>query len=1107
MHTFLVLGDYQLHSVCWNPQASTHKRDVYFQLSTGAPRLADAIKASLEQLENHETASRERLDKTQIYRCYSERSTLLENYSGRIAEPNFKWNTEEFPLSAKATPRLALKSPNRIKPNSGYPQFTSKLLSSLIDGQLIRWPKDLFEVRSEFHKAMIEEIVASELNKIPGGSVYTPNDTWLEKLADLIGNKDNLLDRNKLHKDLISARQSKSFSNFATQIIQELRKLSENALLNEPLRKVPDVVVFSDVWPEQIRQETSLRSLDCSTQADKDAQSKADQEIIVKAWVKEFSARLESKLQDHLTKKTTQAKQTLPKAKQNVSELELTNAAQNLSTLTAVVLGKKEDDVQKLILEESDPESKIYAACVRQTLRRLEFAASTSRENRFPAASPILICCIDSNDIPNLDQSKHTGLSYLNCIYNSKWLRERTLIVFDADRLRKLDAPAGINSGSSWEKTAMDTVDAFQIRENLRPYLDFGFIVVRFGVTGALLITKQPGGEIAVRLFFDKYKTDKSWTDDSGIVLGYTEILVARIVQAITSFCNQRTTNGKSNMVHSDICYAIHNGIRLGLIACQSACHQGIPTDYSELELFANSNGISPDWFATTKGDVSSVSPNVDVPADWISSSLVPHVLDPRWSIVEESCFTNIAEIAFDIAKGGVDKVLNRGFHTQDTLVLAATLNISGIIENWKTTCSKDELLDEVRKKLGRIIQDQQDRFAPRTFFGGSEKAAQAKVDTVVNNALQDKSVRELAEEIAEFINNGDRKKIVEKTQDMLNRVRDYLSREQAFEFAHEEAITYYSAPIVRFGKGDRRITVIDRREVEEISAIQRLIQRYIHTSKTNNRPLSIAVFGPPGSGKSTAVKSIADAHDADIFYEKLEFNLSQLTTVEDLRNAFRKINSSRREQSNEGKLPLVFFDEFDCKFGQTPDAEFGWLKYFLAPMEDGTFGDEIVGPAIFVFAGGTSNSFNAFCPKTNLPTDERWIRFSLAKGPDWVSRLSGHLNIIGIDPTDSDDSLYLIRRAILIREFLRRNGSIDKNDVAMVDDPKLLHAILHAPSYRYGGRSLRMLISACTGDDNWIRRSNIPAVHELDMMVDSKSFFATLRTEDKPNGARGSHN
>ncbi len=97
----------------------------------------------------------------------------------------------------------------------------------------------------------------------------------------------------------------------------------------------------------------------------------------------------------------------------------------------------------------------------------------------------------------------------------------------------------------------------------------------------------------------------------------------------------------------------------------------------------------------------------------------------------------------------------------------------------------------------------------------------------------------------------------------------------------------------------------------------------------------------------------------------KMEFNVAQFTSVDDLTDAFHKL----RDLVLEGKVPLVFFDEFDASF----NGELGWLKYFLAPMQDGLFKDgetmHPVGKSIFVFAGGTSNTFQQFSRE-----HRRWI-------------------------------------------------------------------------------------------------------------------------------------
>ena len=85
---------------------------------------------------------------------------------------------------------------------------------------------------------------------------------------------------------------------------------------------------------------------------------------------------------------------------------------------------------------------------------------------------------------------------------------------------------------------------------------------------------------------------------------------------------------------------------------------------------------------------------------------------------------------------------------------------------------------------------------------------------------------------------------------------------------------------------------------------------------------------------------------------------MSQFASYGDLIKAFHVI----RDISLSGNIPLVIFDEFDSEFeGNT----LGWLKYFLAPMQDGKFKDgELMHPTgrgIFIFAGGTCESIQQF--------------------------------------------------------------------------------------------------------------------------------------------------
>ncbi|MEW9124733.1 MAG: RyR domain-containing protein [Thermotaleaceae bacterium] len=292
--------------------------------------------------------------------------------------------------------------------------------------------------------------------------------------------------------------------------------------------------------------------------------------------------------------------------------------------------------------------------------------------------------------------------------------------------------------------------------------------------------------------------------------------------------------------------------------------------------------------------------------------------------------------------------------------------------------------------------------------------------------------------------------------------------------------------PVAQFGN----LKTVDRVEIESYRSINNLIYEYISTKNTV-RPLSIAVFGTPGSGKSFGVTEIA-ASIAPNLIEKLDFNLSQFRSLSDLINAFHRV----RDISLEGKLPLVFFDEFDSAF----EGKLGWLKYFLAPMQDGLFREgeatHPIGKAILVFAGGTSNTFGHFCGEDILSEDEKkrfLFEFKTAKGPDFISRLRGYVNILGVNQTNNSlDQLFIIRRAMLLRSFLERKVPhlINENGEAQIDNG-VLRALLKVPRYKHESRSMEAILemSMLTQAKKW-EQSLLPATEQLKLHVDEEQFL-----------------
>ena len=202
--------------------------------------------------------------------------------------------------------------------------------------------------------------------------------------------------------------------------------------------------------------------------------------------------------------------------------------------------------------------------------------------------------------------------------------------------------------------------------------------------------------------------------------------------------------------------------------------------------------------------------------------------------------------------------------------------------------------------------------------------------------------------------------------------------------------------------------------------------------------------------------------------------------------------------------MVIVIWDEFDTLY---ENEDFGWVKHFLGPMQDGVFYEDSIehplGPSIFFFLSSKYVSFTKIKEKIQeiqSESSETASKKSNAsiKLVDFVSRLQGHIEVPGINSIGDKDAIspeVILRRSIILRSLLERHcPTIFNIDNIASIDPGLIDAFLHINEYNHGTRSMEAIISMSHVDGkSMYNRSCLPAHSQLSLHVDEKNFWKLI--------------
>jgi len=639
--------------------------------------------------------------------------------------------------------------------------------------------------------------------------------------------------------------------------------------------------------------------------------------------------------------------------------------------------------------------------------------------------------------------------------------KEQVAIMAAATTLRQ--AGARLSWRLSWEQTIEDLATELIHFDRLRAIARFRDVTVRFGVVAAIHLHTL-GRNRAARLVFAPLAKEGVYRDrlDDGEIIGKNTMMAGALLHEMAQVGTDRPA--------MDLFAA---AIQRGLLASMRVFDRG----YSNLAPVDERGNPRGEQFVREFLQVDK------------ARSLISE-MEPRSGVADQRL--RVVAVPDDVIQRPSSEPPGRRPKWQ---ILGHQLNA----KNFSRGVEADGIINAPlpRINLGIAIVLYGHQQVLNRDFNDEPNGVTGSTDSAERQAM-DRRIRET-------LHQGECEASAEETADHVTLPRNQLpimpEEFPAFSNKRYPNLTV-TTPVIEFGK----LITIERPDIETFRGIHNLLKNYVESegqAGALSTPISVAVFGPPGSGKSFAIKQIAKCirfGQKDIL-EEVEYNVAQFRSVDDLGEAVLRLTSIRAQ----GKIPLVFFDEFDCEL----NGPLGWLKYFLAPMQDGMFygARQTIkfGRAIFVFAGGVHTNFDDFDPTSdrhfsaggqNLSEEQkqRVALFRSQKGPDFVSRLRGHIDILSINTGDGHTK-HIVRRAIVLRSLLETQQlTRAEGDCAVAEiDEDIVYALLTVDRFRHGTRSLEAILQMCTPIHGRIEKSSLPSRSQLHMHVNANEFFVRM--------------